>query len=130
MITIKVEENPQSVLSQMGIAAQTDDVVMSMTDKDELLGVGVIKLFGECANLCGIYIKDDDFSLSYSMGKALLNVADLRGAQYAVCDSHKMERVLTALKFKKISSYDGEIPEELKEHSYFLNLSGYFVAGC
>ena len=130
MLTIKLEENPQNALSEMGITVETDSFVMTMCDGDELMGVGVMKLFYECAELCGVYIKEEfnDFSLNYGMGKSLLNAIDLRGIKNVYSDNADMEVLLKSLKFKKYE--DCEVPEEIGNHLYYLNLTGYFDANC
>ena len=130
MLTIKLEENPQNALAEMGINIDSDSFVMTMCDGDELMGVGVMKLFYGYAELCGVYIKEEynDFSLSYGMGKSLLNAIDLRGIKNVYSDNSETEALLKALKFKKYE--ECEVPEELGEHLYYLNLTGYFDANC
>lgn len=130
MLTIKLEENPQNALSDMGITVDADSFVMTMCDGDELMGVGVMRLFYACAELCGVYIKDEfnDFSLNYGMGKSLLNAIDLRGIKNVYSDNADIEALLKALKFKKYE--ECEVPEEMGKHLYYLNLTGYFDANC
>ena len=130
MLTIKLEENPQNALSEMGITVETDSFVMTMCDGDELMGVGVMRLFYDCAELCGVYIKEEfsDFSLSYGMGKSLLNAIDLRGIKNVYSDNSDMEALLKALKFKKC--FECQVPEGFEKHLFYLNLTGYFDANC
>lgn len=58
MITIKIDENPQSALEQMNITVDPADTVMTVTERGELLGVGVYGTSREYALLKGVYIKE------------------------------------------------------------------------
>ena len=131
MLTIKVEENFEYALEQLGITAPIGSIVMTMCDGELLMGVGIMCLFDSYAVIDGIYIKGEfaDFSLEYGMGKSMLNVVDLRGLRHAVCSNTDMERVLKSLRFKKTSEI-AEVPQELTEYGYYLNLTGYFDANC
>ena len=62
------------------------------------------------------------------MGKSLLNSIDLRGIKNVYSDNADMEALLKSLKFKKYE--DCEVPEEMGNHLYYLNLTGYFDANC
>lgn len=129
MLTIKFEENPGRALEQMGVDAPGDSLVMTMCDGDTLMGLGIVRMMRDCAELCGIYFAEefDDFSLRYGMGKSLLNAVDLRGIKHVYSDMEESE-LLKALRFKKT----GEIEcfEEAKKHLYYVNLTGYFDVNC
>ena len=75
-------------------------------------------------------MKTPDFSLEFGMGKALLNVADLRGVRHAVTDNKDIEDKLKALKFKTVEEAGDEVPDYIADFEYYLNLDGYFVANC
>ena len=130
MLTIKLEEKPQNALSEMGVEADSESFVMTMYDGDVLMGVGVMKLFYECAEICGVYIKEEfnDFSLAYGMGKSLLNAVDLRGIRHVYSDNSDMDALLRALRFKKWDECNP--PEDMEKHLCYLNLTGYFDANC
>ena len=134
MLTIKVEENYKTYAENLGITVPENATVMTMTDKDELFGIGVMRLFEDYAVLDGIYMAEgyEDFSLQYGMGKSLLNVVDLRGILHVISDNEGMEKLLTALKFRKLSEVENteELPEKAKNCKMYLNLKGYFLANC
>ena len=131
MLTIKMEENPRETLEKLGIACGPNAVVMSMKDADTLMGAGVMKIGDGYAEILNIRIKEEftDFSLEYGIGKALLNAVDLKGIQNAVCNNMGMEKLLSALGFSKVSDCEN-VPFNLKENKYYLNLTGYFDANC
>lgn len=134
MLTIKVEESYKQYADNLGITVPENATVMTMTDKDEFLGMGVMRLYDDYAVLDGIYMKEDfrDFSLEYGMGKSLLNVIDLRGILHVASDNEEMEKLLISLKFSAMTDVKNpeELPEEIKNCKMYLNLKGYFLANC
>ena len=134
MLTIKVEENYTQYAEALGVIVPENATVMTMTDKEEFMGMGVMRLFGDYAILDGIYMKEDyeDFSLMYGMGKSLLNVIDLRGILHVASDNADMDKLLASLKFCKPSDAENteELPEKVKNCKMYLNLKGYFIANC
>lgn len=132
MLTIKFEENPKKALEQMGAVASSDSLVMTMRDGEQLIGIGIVRMMRDFAEICGIYIAEEfnDFSLSYGMGKSLLNAVDLRGIKHVYTDMADSEPLLRALKFKKAEDIEDKFSDEIKKHLYYLNLTGYFDANC
>lgn len=131
MITIKLEENPQKVLEDIGRSYIGKLSVMSMREGEELLGTAVAEILDGYARVLDIFIKEEfrDFSLEYGLGKALLNMVDLGGIKHAVCDNANMEKLLEALKFRRTDLCEN-VPQELERHSYYVNLDGYFDSNC
>ena len=130
MLTIKTDDVKYA--DAMGIALPEDAVIMTVKDGEELLGLGVMRLFDSYALLDGIYIKDKDFSLEYGLGKSMLNVIDLRGIRHVASDNADIQKQLTALKFKPIDDVEdkADIPKEVLNCRMYLNLDGYFLANC
>lgn len=130
MLTIKTDDVKYA--DAMGIALPEDAVIMTVKDGEELLGLGVMRLFDSYALLDGIYIKDEDFSLEYGLGKSMLNVIDLRGIRHVASDNADIQKQLTALKFKPIDDIEdkADIPKEVLNCRMYLNLDGYFLANC
>ena len=91
-------------------------LLMRMYDEDKLIGEG----WGEIKNskLEILDILEHEPNVALSLGKALLNSADLKGIKTAICSNEKLEKTLTMLRFKK----DSDI--------YTLSLEGYFTCGC
>ncbi len=130
MLTIKTDDVKYA--DCMGITLPEDAVIMTVKDGEELLGLGVMRLFEGYALLDGIYIKDEDFSLEYGLGKSMLNVIDLRGIRHVASDNADIQKQLTALKFKPIDDIEdkADIPKEVLNCRMYLNLDGYFLANC
>lgn len=130
MLTIKTDDVKYA--DAMGIALPEDAVIMTVKDGEELLGLGVMRLFDSYALLDGIYIKDEDFSLEYGLGKSMLNVIDLRGIRHVASDNADIQKQLTALKFKPIDDVEdkADMPKEVLNCRMYLNLDGYFLANC
>ena len=74
---------------------------MAATDKDELLGVGVIKLYKDYAVLDDIIFKEEYkmLGLDYSMGKAMLNFIERRSVYDTYAHKSIDENLLTRLRF-------------------------------
>lgn len=131
MLTIKIEEDYAGSLTELGIEAGKDAVVMTVKDNDVLMGAGVMYLKEDYGIIDTIFIKEEfgDFSLEYGLGKSMLNVVDLRGIRYAVSDNLNLEKLLKALRFKSSGEAD-DFPEDIKSHKMCLNLDGYFLVKC
>ncbi len=132
MLTIKIEEKPQSTADELKIQVPQNSILMSMKDGDTVMGAGVMTIFEDYAEINGIYVKEefDDFSLRFGIGKSLLNVIDLRGVKDVVAPLSLGERLLTALRFKKTSILGDKIPQNLAKFENYLNLNGYFDTNC
>ncbi len=131
MLTIKIEEDYAESLAELSIEAGKDAVVMTVKDKDVLMGAGIMYLKEDYGIIDTIFIKEEfkDFSLEYGLSKSMLNVVDLRGIKYAVSDNLNLEKLLKALRFK--SSEEAEdFPEDIKAYKMCLNLDGYFLVKC
>lgn len=103
----------------------TNSIVMSAREGDEILGAGAVTVNDGYAILSEIKMKDEYkmFNMEFGMAKSLLNMLDLSGVKFVVSDMDD-ERLLTSLRFKK------EPPEGLrtdKEYKGYLSLEGYFT---
>lgn len=92
---------------------------MAVMEKDRILGSVDIYLQDERAYLSHLVAGDLDAALSYGLGKAALNMADLRGAKAAFCTEPDMEAFLAPLRFQKES-----------DSLWVVSLEKYFEAGC
>ena len=92
---------------------------MSVTERTEILGSVDVYLKDERAYLLNLNEGDLDTALLFGLGKAALNLADLRGAKEAVCSDASMEEFLIPLRFKKTD-----------ESLWNVSLEHYFEAGC
>ena len=130
MLTIKTDDAKWA--DAMGITLPEDATVMTVKDGEELLGLGVMRLCENYALLDGIYIKDEDFSLEYGLGKSMLNVIDLRGIRHVASDNADIQKQLVALKFKPMEEIEdkSELPKEVLNCRMYLNLDGYFLVNC
>ena len=132
MLTIKTDDAKWA--DTMGITLPDDATVMTVKDGEELLGLGVMRLYQDYALLDGIYIKDEfsDFSLEYGLGKSMLNVIDLRGIRHVASENPDIQKQLSALKFKPIEDIEdkADMPKEVLRCRMYLNLDGYFLANC
>lgn len=132
MLTIKIDETKYAL--EMGIKLPEGATVMTVKDKDELMGIGVMRIFEGYALLDDICIKEEfrDFSLEYGLGKSMLNVIDLRGIRYVASSNDNIQKQLTALRFRPIEEAKDslELPDEILKYNMYLNLDGYFVANC
>jgi len=134
MLTIKIEEDFKDAVKEMGMEVLGTSTVMTVRDGNELMGIGVMRLFDEFATIDNICIKEEykDFTLEYGLGKSMLNAVDLRGIRYAVSDNENIEKQLRALKFKSPCELDNteEYPKEVADRKFCLCLDGYFLAKC
>lgn len=131
MLTIKIDENADLALNEMGIKEYDGVLVMTIRDSGELLGLGTMRLFDGFASVDGIYIKEEykSFDLEYGLGKSMLNYMDLHGAQFVVSSNENLNKLLAALKFKPLD--ECENTEHITgDWKYCLNLNGYFTSNC
>ncbi len=132
MLTIKTDDAKWA--DEMGITLPEDATIMTVKDGEELLGLGVMRLYEGYAFLDGIYIKDGlgDFSLEYGLGKSMLNVIDLRGIRHVASDNSDMQKQLSALRFKPMEDIEDKstMPKEVLNCRMYLNLDGYFLTNC
>ena len=92
---------------------------MSVLERAEVLGSVDVYLQEERAYLVNLNSGVLDTALLFGLGKAALNLADLRGAKEAVCSDPSMESFMAPLRFKKTS-----------ESLWTLSLEHYFETGC
>jgi len=130
MLTVKIEENYEPILREMGVLKTDGICVMAMRDKDLLMGIGIMRMFDDFASLDSIIMKDEFkcFELEFGMGKSMLNVIDLRGIRNVVTNIDN-ERLTTALRFKSAKENEALV-EFSGDWSYHLNLEGYFTSNC
>lgn len=117
-------------LEDFGFDLYPTSVIMAAKDKDEILGAGEIISCEGYAILGRIYVKEEyrGMMLEHSIAKALLNMADLGGIKYIVCD---MEDDALAKRLRMISGEEGkDIVPIAQRYKYFLCLEGYFTAHC
>lgn len=104
-----IKNNSDVDISQM--------MVITATDGDAITGVGALSLSPAGAVLEEILCDDD--TISYGMGKAMLNALDLGGVRNVEIKRETMFELAKRLRFK-----------ENDKGIYILDLEGYFLAGC
>ena len=92
---------------------------VSVAERTDVLGSVDIYLQDERAYLTNLVKGELDNALLYGLGKAALNMADLRGAKEVICNDTSMEDFILPLHFKKTG-----------ETSWFVSLEHYFETGC
>lgn len=92
---------------------------MSVTEKSQILGSVDVYLQDERAFLLNLDTGELDTALLFGLGKAALNMADLKGAKEAVCSDASMEAFLMPLRFKKTG-----------DSFWCVSLEHYFETGC
>ncbi len=100
--------------------------VMCAKDKDEILGVGIIKLYEDYALVDDIIFKDEYkmLGLDFSMGKAMLNFIERRNIYDTYASKKLNHQLLKSLRFVK---NEGNFTEK---YDFFLDLNGYFDVNC
>lgn len=109
-----------------------NSVIMAAKDKDEILGAGQIIANEGYAVLGKIAVKDEyaGMMLEHSIAKSLLNMADLGGIRYIYSDMAD-DSLAKRLKFCPNTADEKEgLPKIVTRYKYFLDLEGYFTAGC
>lgn len=102
---------------------------MKAKDKDELLGIGKMKIFDSYAEFSDIFIADECFKmLGHGIGKAMLNFIERRKIYDVISRNEKISDLLKLLRFKKTDEI--KIDEKIEKDVYYLNLKGYFDAKC
>lgn len=105
---------------------ETDEntFVMAAKDKDELLGIGIIKLYNDYAVFYDVIFKEEYkmLGLDFSMGKSMLNFIERRSIYNTYANSNIDKKLLLSLRFKE--------NEDENEYEYYLNLKGYFDVHC
>ncbi len=131
VITIKIEENPAEALSEMKKAPNDSFSVMTVRERGELLGLGIMRFFDKFVVLEEICMKDEfkSFDMEYGLVKSMLNAVDLKGVRYAVTNGFEDEKLAPALRFKSVGDFENEMPD-FGAWKYYLNLDGYFVSNC
>lgn len=97
--------------------------VMHMTEKDKLLGIGVIEMKDTYGVIHINYIPDCDFSLEYGMYKALLNFIDICNIKDVYVNDISSADVIKRIGFKINTNRD-------ISYENHINLDGYFTNGC
>ncbi len=92
---------------------------MTVIERTEILGSVDVYLQDGRAYLTNLVSGELHATLLFGLGKAALNMADLRGAKEAVCDDASMEVFLSPLRFEKIS-----------DTRWCVSLEDYFKTGC
>lgn len=93
---------------------------MAVTERDDVYGSVDLYLQGEQGFLSNLRATEElDAALSYGLGKAVLNMADLKGAKTVSCADPGMESFLSPLGFTKA-----------EDSLWTLSLKHYFEAGC
>lgn len=102
---------------------------MTAKDKDELIGIGKMKIFPSYAELCDVYLEDESFKmLAHGIGKAMLNFIERRSIFPVISRNDKISDLLKLLRFKKYDEI--QIGENTEKNVYYVNLEGYFDAKC
>lgn len=103
---------------------------MIAKDKDEVLGIGVMKVYENYAVFCDVWVCDECFKmLNHGIAKAMLNFIERREIYDVVSENENIRDLLYLLKFKKCDDIkiDGFITNK---EVFYLNLKGYFDAKC
>lgn len=127
MIEIKphiIDENIKEIAKNVIFDENT--FIMCAKDKEEILGVGVIKLYKDYAVVEDIIFKDEYkmLGLDFSMGKAMLNFIERRNVYDTYASKKLEEQLLKSLRFVK---NEGNFTEK---YDYFVDLNGYFDVNC
>ena len=127
MIEIKphiIDENIKEIAKNVIFDENT--FIMCAKDKEEILGVGVIKLYKDYAVVEDIIFKDEYkmLGLDFSMGKAMLNFIERRNVYDTYASKKLGEQLLKSLRFVK---NEGNFTEK---YDYFVDLNGYFDVNC
>lgn len=127
MIEIKphiIDENIKEIAKNVIFDENT--FIMCAKDKEEILGVGVIKLYKDYAVVEEIIFKDEYkmLGLDFSMGKAMLNFIERRNVYDTYASKKLGEQLLKSLRFVK---NEGNFTEK---YDYFVDLNGYFDVNC
>lgn len=127
MIEIKphiIDENIKEIAKNVIFDENT--FIMCAKDKEEILGVGVIKLYKDYAVVEDIIFKDEYkmLGLDFSMGKAMLNFIERRNVYDTYAPEKLGEQLLKSLRFVK---NEGNFTEK---YDYFVDLNGYFDVNC
>ena len=123
MLTIKTIENIDEVIAYLKekniCHTPGAEQFMGVYDGETLSAIGSIMLCGAKVYMNFIYTETESFELSFGLAKSLLNMADLRGIKTIYGNNTELERLYTALRFKK------------ENDEYILPLEGYFtVESC
>lgn len=102
---------------------------MVAKDKDEILGIGTMKIFESYAEFYDVWVCDEMFKmLNHGIGKAMLNFIERREIYDVISENENISDLLYLLRFKKekveIEGYNNE------NEIFYLNLKGYFDAKC
>lgn len=131
MIEIKpyMELDENSALKS-GFEKKADNVFyMVAKDKDELLGIGKMKVFSDYAEICDVFIADECFKmLAHGIGKSMLNFIERREIYPVICKNDGLSELMTLLRFKKLDEIN--IGGKDEKNVFYVNLKGYFDAKC
>lgn len=131
MIEIKpYMELDGSFAEKSGFEKKTDNTFyMVAKDKDELIGIGKMKVFADFAEICDVYIADEGFKmLAHGIGKSMLNFIERREIYPVICKNENISDLMRLLRFKKVDeiTLGGKVEKDV----YYVNLKGYFDAKC
>lgn len=127
MIEIKPAQIDENIKKfAQNVIFDENTFVMAAKDKDEFLGIGVIKLYKDYAVLEDIIFKEEYnmLGLDYSMGKSLLNFIERRSVYDTYASSNLDANLLKRLRFAENND------KITKKYDYFLCLKGYFDVNC
>ncbi|MBR6729702.1 MAG: hypothetical protein IKL80_06035 [Clostridia bacterium] len=120
MLTIKKIEDmkeAEAYLSARNIDRDlTNELAMGVFTEKGLTGLGSLSLIGYKPHLNFVHITEDDAMLCHGLGKALLNMADLRGIKTVYGSNPDLEDLYKRLRFQK------------EEGLFVLSLENYFTA--
>ncbi len=122
LLTIKKEEindKLKNFLKEVNCDEDlTGKIIMCAKDKETYLGFGTLELRAHKVYLNTVVTKEDDLVLKLGIIKSLLNLADLRKIKTVYGDNKCMESLYKMTRFKE------------ENDEFFLDLEGYFSAGC
>ena len=124
MIEIKPAVIDDEIKSFAGCNFDENTFVMAAKDKDDLLGIGIIRLYKDYAVFADVKFSEEYkmLGLDYSMGKSMLNFIERRGIYDTYADSNIDSRLLKSLGFEQ--------NKKEQKFDYFLDLEGYFNVNC
>ena len=105
-----------TMITVKNISPIEDFIFMRMTEGENVLCEATAQIDGDMAKL--IDITEYESGFGFDIGKATLNIIDLKGVKNVICNNEILNDILVRLGFNKDNC------------AYLLSLEGYFVANC
>ena len=117
ILSVKDPDKKQEICRKAGVPYHEDLHVIASFEDGKMMYGAVFEICREEGTIHWIDASGDDFSVSEGLGKAVLNIMDLRGVKKAFMPL-SMEKLAAPLRFSK------------KEGRYEVEITGYFSCGC